>query len=64
MTAEEAVNQLQERVKRCRANWEPLVEDSIGVIYGPYRDHDHHCRKCMPLIVVLDLVKQEVKPDA
>lgn len=45
--------ELERQVAECRRRWEPICEDSIGVTWGGYREHDKLCVACRPILGVL-----------
>ena len=51
-----ALDAIRAHIANCRTRWQPISEDSIGVTYGEYRNHDFHCQTCLPLITLLNLL--------
>ena len=55
-------SEIEHQVNVCRMNWEPFIEDSIGVIHGGYRAHDEHCYRCKPVLLLLkELAEKDTK---
>lgn len=56
--SQSAIQELQAQVENCRKRWEPIIEDSIGVTWGGYRDHNTYCRRCRHILAALKLIAE------